>query len=321
MPKLIDITGKKFNRLTAVEYKGSEKWLFRCDCGNEKIMSASDVRLGKAKSCGCIHKEMLSKRETTHGMSKTRLYSVWRGMKVRCYNENSEEFHRYGGRGITVCDEWLGKYGFKNFAEWAYKSGYDENAERGQCTIDRIDNDKGYSSDNCRWITIKEQQTNKMEHKWEINGESHTLDEWEKISGLTKETIRQRIRNGWSEDDVLIVPKRGEDGFYTQQSKRIEFNGEKHTISEWSRIIGISEATIRSRIIKGLNTEEILSKEKVIKKDYEITLRKTGTKEEIKFDKRRNAAEYIGVSVYDLNNCICCHKKEINGYEVEYKIK
>ena len=161
---LVDITGQRFGRWTVVKRvynkPGFEaKWLVLCDCGTTRELPGTPLRAGYSRSCGCLSADLSAIRETTHGMSNERLYAVWNAMINRCYKENHKEYHRYGGRGITVCDQWRNNY--LSFREWAIANGYDENAPRGQCTIDRVDNDKGYSPDNCRWVDMKLQAENR----------------------------------------------------------------------------------------------------------------------------------------------------------------
>lgn len=167
MPAFIDLTGQKFGRLTVISLYSratkkppqQTKWLCKCDCGNEKIASREGLIKGKTNSCGCLRKEITAKRRRIHSKTRTRLYKVWISMKARCNNPNNKRYSSYGGRGITICDEWL--HDFQAFYDWATANGYDETANFGQCTIDRIDNDKGYSPDNCRWVTMAEQNKNK----------------------------------------------------------------------------------------------------------------------------------------------------------------
>lgn len=154
-----DITGQRFGRLTVIGREGTNKhrastWRCLCDCGSEIVVVGSNLRTGWSQSCGCIRKDRL----TTHGKRKSRLWAVWMGMRRRCNKPYDPAYHNYGGRGITVCDEWND---FQAFHDWAIANGYDENAPKGQCTIDRIDNDKGYSPDNCRWVDMKVQSNNK----------------------------------------------------------------------------------------------------------------------------------------------------------------
>lgn len=170
MSTVKDLTGQRFGRLTVIRRDGSSRqglaaWLCRCDCGRECVVEGAMLRKGNTKSCGCLHSEAARERWTTHGQSDSRLNSIWQAMKQRCYNSSNKNYNRYGGRGITVCDEWLND--FKAFYIWAMANGYDENAPYGQCTIDRIDNDKGYNPENCRWVDMKTQNNNKSNTKKE----------------------------------------------------------------------------------------------------------------------------------------------------------
>lgn len=163
--RLIDLSGQKFHRLTVIsrhpENNAQNKplWVCICDCGTQTIVSGSDLKQGNTKSCGCLDRESAKERFTTHGKSKTRLYRIWLGMRERCYNPNNKRFKDYGGRGIFVCDEW--RNDFMSFHDWAYQNGYDDTAPFGQCTIDRANNDDGYTPYNCVWSTLRQQAHNK----------------------------------------------------------------------------------------------------------------------------------------------------------------
>nr|DAU27661.1 MAG TPA: hypothetical protein [Caudoviricetes sp.] len=149
--------GKRFGFLTVIGINKPgtvRRFMCRCDCGNIKNVRPIELVTGKTKSCGCYHDELIR----THGGSNDRLYHVWQNMKRRCNYPNCREYRNYGGRGIRVCNEWED---YSTFKSWAYKHGYDEDALLGECTIDRIDVNGNYEPDNCRWITIAEQQKNK----------------------------------------------------------------------------------------------------------------------------------------------------------------
>lgn len=165
--KALDLTGQRFGRLFVVKREGclgkNAAWLCNCDCGNSVLVRGYHLRNRYTSSCGCLHDECLDRGRVVHGKSHTRLFYVWCTMKQRCYDPKHEHYGRYGGRGITVCDEWL--HDFQAFYNWAMANGYDENAPQGQCTIDRIDNDRGYSPDNCRWVDMKAQNKNRSNSK------------------------------------------------------------------------------------------------------------------------------------------------------------
>ena len=155
--------GRRYGKLTVIAYDKSVKenlyFICKCDCGNIKSIQKGGLVRGAATSCGC----KLIERNTKHNLSRTRLYRVFRDMKNRCYNKNSPDYKNYGGRGIKICDEWLND--FTAFNKWAFENGYDENAPKMACTIDRINNDLGYSPENCRWVDIATQNRNKRQRK------------------------------------------------------------------------------------------------------------------------------------------------------------
>lgn len=199
--KLIDLTGRRFGRLVVVNKQGHKgrcvAWLCKCDCGAEVIVRGHSLHKGKTQSCGCIHRDQIIERNKSHGLSNKRLYNIWGLMVQRCYNSNNTCYRLYGGKGITICNEW--RQDFKTFYDWALSHGYKPNL-----TIDRIDNNKGYYPENCRWITMKEQSNNRSTNRYlELNGEKHTISQWSEILGVGKGCIESRLRRGWSIERTL----------------------------------------------------------------------------------------------------------------------
>ena len=202
MSKSINITGKKFGKLTALyslhnhNTKDGMCWLCICDCGNFKEASSILLRKGTTKSCGCL----LKKGNPTHGKCNTRLHTIWDKMKARCYNKNSTAYKNYGGRGIKVCQEWLDD--FMNFYNWSMNNGYQEGL-----TIDRIDSDSSYEPNNCRWTDRKTQNRNRRNTKYvTYRGETKPLAEWCEILDLKYYTVRARIyKYNWPIEKALEV--------------------------------------------------------------------------------------------------------------------
>lgn len=202
MGKFIDLTGTRFNMLTVIERVGTDSsgrvlWKCICDCGNETVVPSYCLTSGHTKSCGCL----LINSHITHGQSYSHLYQIWHGMKNRCINPNMQDYSRYGGRGITVCDEWDNNY--ESFQDWALDNGYSEDL-----TIDRIDPNGNYEPDNCRWSTKKEQANNRVNNLYySMNGENHTLSEWCDMFNLPYQTIYARIhRYNWDFITAITTP-------------------------------------------------------------------------------------------------------------------
>lgn len=205
--------GKKWNYLTAIKFDHKDStgvyFLCKCDCGKEKVIRIDHVTSGSTISCGCKRKIGVKK----HGLSRTRIYKEHQQLIQRCTNPNSPRYNEYGGRGITVCEEWLepAPKGFENFYNWAINNGY-----RDDLSIDRINNDAGYSPDNCRWITLYDQSWNKQQTKHidYVDGK-HTVREIKESSGsdIDYDTLRDRLINygnpgyeKWSMNDKLNIP-------------------------------------------------------------------------------------------------------------------
>ena len=194
-----DLTGQRFGRLTVigVDDRNTRKTYFycQCDCGKVKSVRSDGLISGAVRSCGCLKKDQDRINLTAnhkHKMSHTRPYEIWQGMKGRCYNIHDARYDRYGGRGITVCDEW--KDNFSEFHQWALNNGY-----RDDLTIDRIDNDKGYSPENCRWADSETQCRNRRTNiKITIGNSTRTLIEWCEIFNVDYRMVNARYhRNGF----------------------------------------------------------------------------------------------------------------------------
>lgn len=194
----IELTGQKFNRLTVIEqgaHIGSKiRWVCLCDCGNYILVTTDKLRSGRQKSCGCYRRENITKIKTKHGLVQHPLYWILASMIQRCENPNNKDYHLYGARGITICDEW--RKDIPAFIKWGEESGW-----LPGLTIERLDVNQGYSPKNCTWITMGEQSRNTRRNIFvEINGNKFCLSEAiRKMNTNTKEsTIRRRMTHGKS---------------------------------------------------------------------------------------------------------------------------
>lgn len=200
-----DLTGMKFDRLTVMGDVGKRTkgngimWKCICDCGNEVYVRT--YSLGKdVKSCGCLRNEKLIQRSTTHGKKYTRVYREWKNIKQRCLNPKLPDYKYYGARGITICPEWAND--FQNFYDWAMANGYSD-----ALTIDRIDNNKNYSPDNCRWVDRLTQSNNtRKNHNLTFNNKTQTISMWARETGILSSTICYRVNHGWSVEEALTIP-------------------------------------------------------------------------------------------------------------------
>ena len=211
MSKAKDLIGQKFGLLTVVEKaekKGKNpniRWRCRCDCGNETTVFAYHLTTGHTKSCGCLQKEFAIKHASnlnkSHGLSNTRLHSIWSHIKRRCLDKDFRSYPDYGGRGIAVCDEW--KDNFTAFYEWSIQNGYSDDL-----SIDRIDVNGDYCPANCRWATPKMQSNNRRNTLWiTYKGKTQTVVQWAEELNISYQTLYARLfHRNWSIDRALNEP-------------------------------------------------------------------------------------------------------------------
>lgn len=260
--------GDKFGRLTVIDFAGHErskngqsKLLVKCVCdhgGNTNIpphigiYRACNLTRGDTKSCGCLKIEKQNtvpignKYGMTHGYSNEKLYGKFTGMKQRCYNPNSTNYDKYGGRGIYICDEWMimdkNNTGYLNFRKWAHENGY---TEESNLEINRINNDGPYSPDNCE-ITDRTTQMNNtsVNNTIEWNGKSHTVAQWANIIGINRNTLENRLfYDGWDIDRIMTEKPIRNITYITNSG-----NGDTFSIANWCYITGLPQSTISSRL-------------------------------------------------------------------------
>lgn len=191
-----DFLGKRFTRLTVLKYVKSDDdhsyWLCLCDCGNKRIVIKQALLNGGTKSCGCLRKDRFLKSSTKHNLSNDKIYKVWHSMMQRCYNKKCKAFPRYGGRGISVSDDW------KNFETFYHQFG---KFKTGNLTIDRINNDGNYELNNCRWATSSEQQNNKSTTTLiEFEGKTYSLKKFFILKNIKPGSAYYWLKKGFSVD-------------------------------------------------------------------------------------------------------------------------
>ena len=206
MSAFIDLTGKRFGFLTVIkrsEQKGKDGhvwWDCLCDCGKEKAIDGGSLRHGQTKSCGCYFIKCVSKnnhKKTITNKHHHALYSKWLGMKKRCYNPENPSYKYYGGKGLTVSDDWLSFENFYFDMVDLYKEGL---------TIERIDNTIGYCKDNCKWIPMEEQPRNTSQNVIvEFDGESYILSDLSRKYNIPYSALRTRLLRGWRVEDAIFT--------------------------------------------------------------------------------------------------------------------
>lgn len=203
MAKASDLIGKRYGKLTVVSrsennHKGNTMWLCKCDCGKEKIALGYDLTHGRTVSCGCnnVGKIAPTRKDLTGMRFGT--------LTVESISEEKSIRGNLSWNCVCVCDEWLQPGGFERFREWAFENGYNDNL-----SLDRIDNDGSYSPDNCRWITMKEQQNNRSDNVFlEYNGEIKTMKQWSECLGMKYSLLKSRHYRGWTVPEIFSEPNR-----------------------------------------------------------------------------------------------------------------
>jgi len=211
MRQPLQLSGHKFGRLTPLKPLGANKdkkivWECVCDCGNIVLVVGKSLKNGNTRSCGCLKLESVGVAHKSHGLSKSRFYSIYLNIKQRTSNPNKPDYKYYGGRGIRC--RWMEFGSFKNDM---YKSYLGHVTQFGEVntTIERVDNDGDYSKENCRWATRSEQGYNqRSNHLLSFKGKRMSLTSWSKVTGISVQTLSSRIRRGWSDDRVLGTPLR-----------------------------------------------------------------------------------------------------------------
>lgn len=219
MGKANELTGMVFGKWSVLHrvennYKNCTRWLCVCECGKEKIVYGFHLTSGKSKSCGCANFKNLNYSNLRHGMTGTKIHQAWTHMRARCNNADDKNYKNYGGRGITVCVEWDS---FESFYDWSMANGF-----RNDLSIDRIDNNGIYEPNNCRWTTNKVQQNNtRFNRLISINGTTKTFTQWTELIGINKATLEYRIKNKWSDEQLLSKPNykvsHGNDGKFIKK--------------------------------------------------------------------------------------------------------
>lgn len=247
--KKIDLTGQVFGRLTVVQEagidtRGEKLWMCECECGNVVNVLSSNLRTGHTKSCGCRRSDK-GVGNYRHGMFGTPLYKIWANMIQRCNNPDSTYYHRYGARGISVCDRWLK---FENFY-----ADMGENP-KGFC-LERINNDGDYCPENCEWVSPKEQARNR-ETSVDItyNGKTQCVAAWEEELGFKHGTLWMRLyKYKWPLEKAMVVP--------IKDVKRAPLTvfGKTQSLTKHAKDYGLGLTTVQQRIASGLSVEEALT--------------------------------------------------------------
>jgi hypothetical protein len=249
MPRVRDLTGMRFGKLVAQTHEsrtyGKNKrskcwyWWCLCDCGTPKAVAAGHLSAGRVNSCGC-NRVKHGRYRAGAGSTTHSAYSSWFSMMNRCTDVNHVAYHRYGGRGIKVCDRWL------DF--WSFVEDMGERPSESH-SIDRINNDGNYEPGNCRWATKTEQASNTSINRYVSDGDRKvTVTERARELGMSQNAVRMRLEGGWSEEEASSTPKK--------VPMVVVIDGDAKTVREWSDMSGTDPCVIRMRLKLGWTAKE-----------------------------------------------------------------
>lgn len=198
-----NLCGLKFGRLTVVEFVGRRRnvfyWSCLCECGNTHYAASDNLKYGRTSSCGCLRKEVSSKNHRVHGLSDAPEAYVWSSMKARCYNQNTPNFFRYGGRGIRICESWL-----SDFTSFYRDMGPRPSPKH---SLERRDNNGHYEPSNCYWATVGQQARNRRSNvNLTFNGVTMCCMDWDDHLGFLRATVKNRLKRGWTVERALTEP-------------------------------------------------------------------------------------------------------------------
>jgi hypothetical protein len=249
------IVGMSFGRLTILENIGTikrKRWVkVKCKCGNQYEVRLDILLSGSSNSCGCLQKEITSKRMLTHGLSKHPLRGVHRAMVNRCHEETDPHYDSYGAKGVVVCEEWRNSY--EAFANWALENGWKKGLQIDKDKLSKEKPGKQYGPDFCCFLTCKENSQYKSDNRMIIyNGETLSLSQWADRFNVKYNTFRDRIEKGWS------MEKMATDYHTDGRTNKLEYKGELIGITELTKRFNISLPGLKKRLKKGWSVEKAL---------------------------------------------------------------
>lgn len=251
MTRALELAGRAFAELTVLRFDGKRGgarfWLCQCSCGKQVSVAGSKIVSGHTKSCGHIQSKGVP---PTHGGSQSREYNIWTHILQRCYNPKRDNYPRYGGRGIKVCDRWRHDY-----AAFLSDMGL---APFDGAQIDRIDNDGDYTPENCRWVSQDENKRNKPSTRRIAFGDVEmTVMEWSKKLGVPVNTLNTRLARGWTGEECLSGKRAGEK-VPNKSARWITHNGETLTLTQWANRIGTPMKTLHRQLSRGWSIGDVI---------------------------------------------------------------